>query len=118
SQRLCTVEAVLAGVQLRLQPEAPGPLLHRLLGAACGRALDRPREHADAAVPALGQVLEHGAHRTLVVEQDLSSRVGAGPALTDADRGPALDDLFPALRKGLDRRDDEGIDSPVVELER
>ena len=113
-ERLRAVEAVLAGVQLRLESEALRPLEHRLLGAARGRALDRPREHADAAVPALGEVLEHGAHRALVVEQDLAGRGGAGHALADADGRHALGDLAPALGERADRRDDEGVDAPVV----
>jgi hypothetical protein len=68
-------------------------------------------------VPALGKVLQNGAHGAFVVEQDLARRRGSGHTLADAHGRDALGDLAPALRKRFDRRDDEGVDATVVELE-
>src|SRR5215212_7779796 len=120
-ERARAVERVRARDHAAVDPEGGRRARDRVLGVAAGRALDRPGEHRDAAVPERAEVTEALLDAALVVEDHLAGRGHARERVADRDGGDLPGDRCPAAARGPDRHHDQPVDAlvdqPLRELE-
>ena len=114
-QRSRAVERVRARDDAAVDPERIGRGGDCALGLPIGRGLDRPRQHGDAVVAELAEVLKALLYRALVVEDHLTGRGHAGQRIADRDRGHLSRDRLPSPARRADRHDDQPVDAVVDE---